>query len=93
MTNLDVVRAWKDEEYRSSLSDEDRQNLPENPAGLVELSDEELGEANGGTIYIYSCFGNCIPSLYPIQFCTFDMSCFIWDPIPNPEPKVIPYTA
>jgi len=80
MTNLDVIRAWKDEEYHSSLSDSDRRNLPENPAGLVELSDEELGEANGGTIIIYSCF-DCVPSLFPVPFCTFELSCFIWDPI------------
>ncbi|MCI0661246.1 MAG: mersacidin/lichenicidin family type 2 lantibiotic [Acidobacteria bacterium] len=86
MTNLDVVRAWKDDEYHSSLSDEDRQNLPENPAGLVELSDEELGEANGGTIIIYSCFG-CIPSLDPVRYCTFELSCLIWDPISDPGPK------
>jgi mersacidin/lichenicidin family type 2 lantibiotic len=80
MTNFDVVRAWKDEEYHSSLSAEDRQNMPENPAGLVELSDEELSETNGGTIIIYSCFG-CVPSLYPIAYCTFELSCLIWDPI------------
>jgi mersacidin/lichenicidin family type 2 lantibiotic len=86
MTNLDVVRAWKDREYHSSLSEGDRQNLPENPAGLIELSDEELAEVNGGTIHIYSCFG-CYPSLNPYQFCTFDLSCFIYDPIYVPKTK------
>ena len=45
----DVIRAWKDEEYRRSLSDADRSMLPENPAGLIELSDEDLGGVDGGT--------------------------------------------
>jgi len=90
MTNPDVVRAWKDDEYLSSMSAEDRQNLPENPAGLVELSDAELGEANGGTIIIYSCFG-CIPSLDPVRFCTFELSCLIWDPISDPGLPTVPY--
>jgi mersacidin/lichenicidin family type 2 lantibiotic len=37
-----VVRAWKDEEYRLSLSEAERALLPENPAGSFELSDAEL---------------------------------------------------
>ena len=38
MTNRDIIRAWKDENYRSSLGAAERAALPENPAGLVELS-------------------------------------------------------
>ncbi len=30
---FDVVRAWKDENYRQSLSEEQRRLLPANPAG------------------------------------------------------------
>ncbi|HEX2913349.1 MAG TPA: mersacidin/lichenicidin family type 2 lantibiotic [Chloroflexia bacterium] len=45
--NLDVIRAWKDEDYREGLSDEQKSQLSENPAGMVELSDEELGNAEG----------------------------------------------
>jgi len=30
---IDIIRAWKDEAYRSSLSDEERCALPENPVG------------------------------------------------------------
>ncbi len=36
MRNIDIIRAWKDEDYRSSLSEEERNQLPENPAGQVE---------------------------------------------------------
>jgi mersacidin/lichenicidin family type 2 lantibiotic len=46
MSQVNVIRAWKDEEYRNSLSAEERAALPENPAGLVELTEAEL-RANG----------------------------------------------
>lgn len=49
MSNLDVIRGWKDEDYRRSLSHEQRAMLPEHPAGVIELSDEEL-DAAGGTL-------------------------------------------
>jgi mersacidin/lichenicidin family type 2 lantibiotic len=42
MPNVDIIRAWKDEEYRLSLTDAERAMLPENPAGLIELEEEEL---------------------------------------------------
>lgn len=45
---IDVVRAWRDEEYRNSLSAEERASLPENPAGLATISDETLRSITGG---------------------------------------------
>jgi mersacidin/lichenicidin family type 2 lantibiotic len=45
---VDVVRAWKDEAYRASLTAEERSLIPENPAGVVELSDAELEGIAGG---------------------------------------------
>jgi mersacidin/lichenicidin family type 2 lantibiotic len=48
MSNIDIIRAWKDEEYRNSLSEEQRSQLPENPAGMVELSDQEMETFMGG---------------------------------------------
>lgn len=42
MSHLDVIRAWKDEEYRLSLSEAEQALLPENPAGLIELADADL---------------------------------------------------
>ena len=39
MSNSDIIRAWKDEEYRNSLSEEQRSQLPENPAGMIELDE------------------------------------------------------
>lgn len=47
MFDFDVVRAWKDAKYRRSLSAEQLARLPENPAGMVELTDAELGATGG----------------------------------------------
>jgi mersacidin/lichenicidin family type 2 lantibiotic len=42
----DIVRAWKDETYRQSLSDEQFNALPANPAG--DLSEVEMAAVSGG---------------------------------------------
>lgn len=49
MSYEDIVRAWKDEEYYASLSPEQQANLPENPAGIIELTEAELEGIAGGT--------------------------------------------
>ncbi len=43
-----IIQAWKDPEYRLNLSAEDQALLPENPAGAIELTDDELDMAVGG---------------------------------------------
>lgn len=43
----DVIRAWEDPEYRNSLSDDERTKLPANPAGEIELTEDELSEVMG----------------------------------------------
>lgn len=48
MTKKEIIRAWKDEAYRNSLSQAERAMLPENPAGIVELTGAELEAAAGG---------------------------------------------
>lgn len=47
MSLIDVIRAWRDPEYRSTLSSEQLAELPAHPAGLIELSDAELARASG----------------------------------------------
>ena len=42
-----IVRAWKDETYRQSLSVEELAVLPVNPVGEVELTDVELEAVSG----------------------------------------------
>jgi mersacidin/lichenicidin family type 2 lantibiotic len=44
---LDIIRAWKDPAYRANLSADEKSRLPVNPAGLVDLTDEELMNASG----------------------------------------------
>ncbi len=41
------IRAWRDEEYRLSLSDDQRSQLPGNPAGLVAIEDDGLHITGG----------------------------------------------
>lgn len=48
MSHVDIIRAWKDEDYRNSLSEEQRSHLPENPVGLVELPDADMERIAGG---------------------------------------------
>jgi mersacidin/lichenicidin family type 2 lantibiotic len=45
---IDIVRAWKDPEYRKSLTPEELASVPECPTGPVPTSEEELKSAVGG---------------------------------------------
>jgi mersacidin/lichenicidin family type 2 lantibiotic len=56
MKTEDVIRAWKDAEFRAELSAEERALLPQNPAGLVQLTDEALEDVVGGdSCLCWSC--------------------------------------
>ena len=55
MSKGNIVRAWKDDEYRETLSASEQASLPANPAGLVGLTDEELMEVQGGCSFTLSC--------------------------------------
>ena len=48
MSRQNIVRAWKDEEYRLNLSETERSMLPENPVGAIQLTDADLSAATGG---------------------------------------------
>ena len=37
MSTLQIVRAWKDEAYRNSLTQAQRDQLPAHPAGTIEF--------------------------------------------------------
>jgi len=60
MSVENIIRAWKDAEFRASLSDAERRLLPENPAGLIDLTAAELDAVEGGRP--------------PACICTCDMS-------------------
>jgi len=67
MSTKNIIRAWKDAEYRNSLSEIERASLPENPAGNVELTDAQLETAGGlairdntwGSVCSYLCTLTC----------------------------------
>jgi mersacidin/lichenicidin family type 2 lantibiotic len=60
-----IIRAWKDPEFRASLSTEERSSLPECPAGpaFTELNERDLEDAVGGGVLNYE-FDGCICSPY-----------------------------
>jgi mersacidin/lichenicidin family type 2 lantibiotic len=53
MSQQDIIRAWKDPEFRNSLSEAQRSQLPENPAGTVELTDLFIEAVIGGQFNLY----------------------------------------
>ena len=80
MSNEDIIRAWKDPEYRNSLSEEQRSQLPENPAGMIELGDAEMETLAGGINFAFA-----YPQTFTVgteqccssgHFCSMD-ACFI----------------
>jgi mersacidin/lichenicidin family type 2 lantibiotic len=61
MSRRNIIRAWKDEEYRRSLTDAERGALPGNPAGAHYLSDKQLGQIAGSGAFpgTYICSLAC----------------------------------
>jgi mersacidin/lichenicidin family type 2 lantibiotic len=59
MSHLNIIRAWKDEEYRRSLSEAERALLPLSPVGLVDLTEADLKAIAGGQD----------PPTFPAEFC------------------------
>ena len=59
MSNIDVIRAWKETKYRNSLSQQERAGLPEHPAGVIDLSDTELENVAGGSTEYLLTLGCC----------------------------------
>jgi len=59
MSRIDIIRAWKDEAFRLSLSEADRASLPANPAGPVELTEAEAAAVEGGLSAACCCSCTC----------------------------------
>jgi mersacidin/lichenicidin family type 2 lantibiotic len=71
MSSTKLIRAWKDEEYRLSLSEAERAQLPENPAGALELSESDLDQVAGGGWHID------VDCVITIVICKYTFDCFI----------------
>ena len=49
MSTLQIVRAWKDETYRKSLTQEQLADLPAHPAGEIEFERGPVAAKTNGT--------------------------------------------
>lgn len=68
--NIDVARAWRDEDYFLSLTEEERASLGSHPAGAASLQDEILKTISGGCCVnpsVELCTPSCTPC--PPQYC------------------------
>jgi mersacidin/lichenicidin family type 2 lantibiotic len=54
MDTATIIRAWKDPRFRASLTQEQRDALPESPCGksMEELSEADLQGITGGALLI-----------------------------------------
>jgi mersacidin/lichenicidin family type 2 lantibiotic len=78
MSHLNTIRAWKDAEYRQSLSEAERALLPEHPAGLIELSDADLDAAGGlpqCPWNTFVCTASTVTMPYEMCCCTGVFTC------------------
>jgi mersacidin/lichenicidin family type 2 lantibiotic len=57
LSTADIIRAWKDPDYRASLSDAERTALPPSPVGTVDLSEAEALGILGGTATVHKAQG------------------------------------
>ena len=64
MPAMEIVRAWKDEEYRDTLTAEERAQLPEHPSGVIEFGQPQLEDE--------SLFG---PAAFHCKFSHFSNNC------------------
>jgi len=69
MKNLDVIRAWKDETFRLSLNKDTQETLLAHPAGLIELTHDDLGDTAAA---VKDGLTACV--------CTYDAACFSLSP-------------
>jgi mersacidin/lichenicidin family type 2 lantibiotic len=72
MSHDQIVRAWRDHEYWSSLGEAERALVPENPVGVVELMDAELAKVTGACTC--TCCFTCDNSCYGTCDCTYHYS-------------------
>jgi mersacidin/lichenicidin family type 2 lantibiotic len=55
MPTLETIRAWKDEDYRLSLSEDSLGQLAEHPSGTIEFIKEKETDVFNKTIATETC--------------------------------------
>lgn len=66
MSKHNIIRAWKDPAYRSTLTAAERESIPQHPAGGIEMPQEALETIAAGRL---------IQRPSTMFACTFDRSC------------------
>lgn len=61
MRKIDLVRAFRDEDYFLSLTAAERASLPAHPAAMIEVSEDELRAVAGATTEACTTSGICSP--------------------------------
>jgi mersacidin/lichenicidin family type 2 lantibiotic len=71
MTKETIIRAWKDAEFRNSLTASELSLLPPSPAGVVALDEVDLGQVGGAgpTWYVVVFSLGCCDGLTGSQAC------------------------
>jgi mersacidin/lichenicidin family type 2 lantibiotic len=64
---VDIGRAWKDAEYRKTLTPEELATLPPNPAGDSALKADELEKISGGISWPETLEAKCAT---PVVICS-----------------------
>ena len=69
MKKRKIILALRNEDYFLSLGDDDRAHMPENPAGVIDMRDEDLLDANGAGLSEHctstcccTCTSTCSPT-------------------------------
>lgn len=67
---VDIERAFKDDEYLKSLTPEQLASIPANPAGDAELGEKDLDEISGGLpSRCATTTGSCLASKRSAAIC------------------------
>ena len=80
MNKENVIRAWKDKDFRNSLTEDELNSLPSNPAGMIDISDMELEMASGGNVAStehFSTLGCCNGYTSEPRFCNTTLTASI----------------
>lgn len=67
LTIEDAIRAWKDEEFRRSLTEEQIEQLPDDPAGVIKMLDAD-SRAQQHSYFTGTC-GRVCEVLTPVHSC------------------------
>ena len=75
MTNQQIVLCWKDESHFADLSDEEKDLIPANPAGMGDLDEADLLQVSGGTDGLLTTLSAILTTLLTLNCTTLPPFC------------------